>query len=397
MEDQGLSLMDVWKLILKKKIIGFISFGFVTILCFILILFVYNPLRGSYEATFYYKWYGIENNKYANGMVFNYYDIISLESLEEVKKENTAYQSIDVEALADSINIEVIKENYIITASSSYFQSDAQAKAFLTDLIELPYQKALHLNFDFKANLVGYERSKKLTSKLDYLENQLNVVLNGYKNMISYFGDIEIDGTYLSSLYRNAEAFSSNNALSEYKYIAYQNYYMTKEEYETIVKEQEALLTEQNLLRERKKVLLESLSNIYTNSNGNTYMDTSIANYLNSLHTLDSRLMTIDESLRLIEGASTGKYNEQESSLFLEQLDEYKEELDSLSSEYTNSVNQVLEENTIFNLQSIKTKGKISFILAVPVSILLGIVSGLGIAFLFAFIESNRKKEEPIE
>ncbi|MDE7213271.1 MAG: hypothetical protein K2N42_01690, partial [Anaeroplasmataceae bacterium] len=79
MEDEGLSLIDVWRLILRKKIIGSISFGLVTILSLVLILFVYNPLRGSYEATFHYRWYGIENNKYANGMVFNYYDIISLD------------------------------------------------------------------------------------------------------------------------------------------------------------------------------------------------------------------------------------------------------------------------------------------------------------------------------
>ncbi|MCM1131245.1 MAG: hypothetical protein NC310_05525 [Roseburia sp.] len=394
MEEDGLSLMDMWELILKKKIIGSIVFGIITIISLVLIMFVYNPLQAKYEAEFNYHWIGIEDNKYANGVVFNYYDIISLNNLKKVKESNVNYQNVKVEELAENIKIEVEEDRYIVRATGIYFKNDTQAKSFLEDLIYLPYKKALNLNFDFKANLVGYERVKKISGKLDYLDNQLNIVLKGYQDMISYFGDIEIDNTYLSSLYRNAEVFTTNKDLKEYKYIAYQNYYLTKEEYDSIIKEQDALKTEQNLLKERKEVLLDSLRNIYTNSNGNTYMDTSIANYLNSLHTLDSRLMTIDESLRLIAGATAGKYNEEQSKLFLDQLDEYKDELESLTLEYTNSVNKVLEENTFIYLQPIQSKGRIRFILAVLISVLIGIVCGLGVAFLVAFIESNKKVKQ---
>lgn len=396
MEEDGLSLMDIWELILKKKIIGYIVFGVVTIVSLVLIIFAYNPLQTKYEAEFDYNWIGIKNNKYANGVVFNYYDIVSLDGLKKVKDSNANYQNIEVEDLAENIKIEVEEDRYFIRASGIYFKNDTQAKSFLEDLIYLPYEKALNLNFDFKANLVGYERAKKISSKLDYLDNQLSIILKGYQDMISYFGDIEIDNTYLSSLYRNVEVFSTNKDLNEYKYIAYQNYYLTKEEYDSILKEQSALKTEQNLLKERKQVLLDSLRNIYTNSNGNTYMDTSIANYLNSLHSLDSRLMSIDENLRLIAGATSGKYNEEQSELFLEQLDEYKDELESLTLEYTNSVNNVLKENTLINLHTIQAKGRISFILAVPISVLLGIICGLGVAFLVAFIDSNKSKEEII-
>ena len=66
--------------------------------------------------------------------------------------------------------------------------------------------------------------------------------------------------------------------MKNYEYLAYKNAYMTKEEYQDIVRDRDVLLTEQKLLRERKEVLLESLRNIYSNSNGNTYLDTSIAN-----------------------------------------------------------------------------------------------------------------------
>lgn len=392
MEEDGISLLDVWRLIVKKKIIGFITFGIVTILFLVLILFVYNPRRVNYEARFNYNWFGIENGKYANGTIFNYYDIISLDNLKRVKDSNDAYSNINIEGISEHIKVEVDDNQYQIKASGVYFKNDAQAKSFLEDLIKLPYQTALDLNFDFTANLSGFDRAKKISSKLDYLENQINLVLKGYKDMISYFGDIEINEFHLSNLYRTAEVFATNNDLKEYRYIAYQNYYMTEEEYNSTIKEREALKMEQELLRKRKSVLLESLRDIYTNSNGNTYMDTSIANYLNSLHTLDSRLMSIDETLRLIEGATSGKYNAQESQKFIEQLEEYKNKLESLTEEYMGSVDRVLEENTLFNLQPIEVKGKIRFSLAVIISLLVGSIAGLGVSLCLAFLDNYKNK-----
>ncbi|MDE6584238.1 MAG: hypothetical protein K2K15_02440, partial [Anaeroplasmataceae bacterium] len=338
-----------------------IVFGITTILLFILILFVYNPSFVNYEASFRYQWYGIENGKYANGTIFNFYDIPSLENLRKVKASKIEYENIDVEQLVEGITIELDENVYQMTVQGSFFQSETQAKSFIEDLIRIPYENALNLDFNFLVNLSGYEAANKVSTKLDYLRNQLNLVMQGYQGMIGYFGDIE----HLSSLLREVEVFAANDVLSEYEYLAYKNAYMTKEEYRTSIKEAEALTTERELLRERKNLLLDSLKNIYSNSNGNTYMDTSIANYLNSLHALDSRLMTIDENLRHIENANLGKYNEQESQSFLNTLNQYKERLYELSNEYDAAVSAVLEQNTIVNIHSIKSKGKIGVILAI--------------------------------
>ena len=59
MEEEGLSLLDLWKLIVKRKFLVLILFGFITISTLLFILYIYNPLRSSYEVSFSYQWEGI--------------------------------------------------------------------------------------------------------------------------------------------------------------------------------------------------------------------------------------------------------------------------------------------------------------------------------------------------
>lgn len=399
MEDEGLSLLDLWKLIMKKKLLVSIMFGIFTIGLLFFILFIYNPMRTSYEVKFNYQWEGIENKKYANGLLFNDFDIISLDHLNKVKDSDEAFSSIDTKKLSERITLSFEDEEnlYKMKIPGIFFKDDIQAKAYIERLIRLPYQTALNLSFDFTANIQGYQRSNKVSHKLTYLQNQINLILEGYHGMISHFGDIQIGENTLSGLLRLTEVFQINDDLKNYEYIAYKNAYMTKEEYQAIVRDKEVLLTEQKLLRERKNLLLESLRNIYSSSNGNTYMDTSIANYLNNLHTLDSRLMKISEDLTLMDSASLGSYDEGKSEEFLKNLEGYKMKLEEMTKEYTDTVKYVLKENTIMNQEPIQTRSKISVWLAVVLSVGVGFILSFVLGLIWSYIVENKRKEKTLE
>ncbi len=398
MEEEGLSLLDLWKLIVKRKFLVLILFGFITISTLLFILYIYNPLRSSYEVSFSYQWEGIENNKYANGMVFNEYELISLTNLNDIKNSKEEFLAIDTEKLSERITLTKDEDGmYSMRLPGAFFSSDLQAKAFIERLIYLPYHKALNLTFDFTANIKGYTRSNKIAHKLTYLKNQINLILSGYQAMISHFGDIQIGDSNLSGLLRQTEVFQINDDLKNYEYLAYKNAYMTKEEYQDIVRDRDVLLTEQKLLRERKEVLLESLRNIYSNSNGNTYLDTSIANYLNNLHTLDTRLMKISEDLKLMETASLGNYSEEKSEAFLKNLEGYRDKLESLTKEYTDTVKFVLKENTFLNMKPIQIQSKMSIWLAIPLSIFLGGFLSCICGLLFSLLQENRKKNKVLD
>ena len=50
MEEEGLSLLDLWKLIVKRKFLVLILFGFITISTLLFILYIYKPVKPNLQA-----------------------------------------------------------------------------------------------------------------------------------------------------------------------------------------------------------------------------------------------------------------------------------------------------------------------------------------------------------
>ena len=182
--EEGLSLSDIWKYIMRKKILASILFGGITILFFILILFAYNPVAGRYEATFNYNWYGIENNKFANGKVFNYYDIISIDNVREVKRSDEKFQNIDVNDAIDQLDIRLKDNIYTIYLKKSLLHNKDLDKEFLFNLITMPYKEALNIEFDFSSNFLGYAAANKIATKLDFLQSQIDMLKSGDRKSV---------------------------------------------------------------------------------------------------------------------------------------------------------------------------------------------------------------------
>lgn len=177
----------------EKKILVGIVWGLVSIICLLSIIFLFNRFNVTYRQTFNYRWYGIENNSFADGYIFNYYDIVSKSSIDYVKNSKERYRHIDSEELAENIDIQKEDNLYILTVKGNVFDNDREAKDFIQELIYLPYLKATSLTFDFNSNLESYRTAYKIDTKLRYLERQINFLVNGYKGMISYFGNVELE------------------------------------------------------------------------------------------------------------------------------------------------------------------------------------------------------------
>lgn len=393
MEEEGLSLADIWRLIMKKKITVSIIFGIATILIFVVINFGYNNMVVNYETRFNYSWYGIENNTYANGQVFNYYDIISKDNLSKAKQSATEFKNVDVNELSENINIEKNENDYILTIDGNFFDSDSQARRYMLVLINIPYDNAINLKFDFTVNLEGYKSSRKITNKLDYLEAQEQLLLSGYKGMIDYFGNVIINEMNLQKYYEEIQVFSNSKNLNQLRYLVYKNSYMTKEEFSTMQDELEALETEKNILVKRKNSLLESITKIYESSPNNPYIDTALTTYVESLHDLDLRLTTIDENIYLINEAISGGYQEKDSEDFLDELDEYAKTLEEYSKKYNDSVKEVLKQNTFVNVISFKVLNKINKSMSVIISLILGTLTSFVVGFILGYKEEKRQKE----
>ncbi len=382
-----MSLRDIWQIIMRKKIVFYVVFVSISLVILFLIIFVFNPLRVTYSLRFQYHWYGLENNTYANGMPFNYFDLIAQSNLEKVKNQKERYHKINIDNLADSI--EIIKENddYVLKVTG-VFKDHTTARDFMLDLISIPYQTALTMSFEFNTNIIGYEGAKKIDTKLDYLEKHIQLLKTGYSGLIHYFGNVSYDNTSLQDNLDNLEIYDLNHPISMYRNLAYKNTYMTKEEYQTLQYEQQALEAEKSKLEQRKTILVASIESIYQSSS----MDFALTDYMNSLHSIDIRLIEIEENLMIIKQAHAGEYQEDKSELFIQELDQYKNDLKEFSDRYSVAVTRTLQQNTFMNIKEFRTSGRLNALMTSILSILIGLSSALAVAFLVGYFQSNDNK-----
>lgn len=63
-------------------------------------------------------------------------------------------------------------------------------------------------------------------------------------------------------------------------------------------------------------MLLSSLEEIYASSNNSAYIDTALTNYLNTLHEVDLRITTVEQTLSYLQTALDGTYSEEQSTVF---------------------------------------------------------------------------------
>lgn len=401
MEEEGISLSEIFKIIWQKKILVALvtGVGAITLLC--LILFVYNPWKVSYETDVEYDWYGIENNTYIGGEKLNYLDFISLDVLKDTQSSSPAFSKIDVEAMVENNDITIAKkeDQYHLVIKGNYFPDSTTAKAFMKAVSEEPYRKNMQYISDIQAgtNLTAYNNAIKISSKLNYLELQMMVLIEGYQKLISFYGDSYVQDKLLSDYLAEVEVYELNYPIFELRYLTVENAYMTPQEYASSVQEKSALLTELNLLNTRKNMLLKSITDIYASSNNSAYIDTALTNYLETMHEVDLRIANVSENLLFINNALEGGYNENQSAAFMKQLGLYVDQISKLTEDYTACVQSILRQNTFIHYQNssiVKINGKISVLIATAFSLIVSGCLGVGVGFLAGYPKYRKEKLE---
>ena len=386
--EEGISLLDVFKTIWKKRLVVFILFGVLFTMLMLLIHFVYNPLMKKREISVNYSWVGIENMRFANNEAFNYFDIISFDNVKKVIEKDSKYNKLNPYKISEKLDIQKKDDNYILTLEG-YYGDDYIVKEYLYDLVYSPYEYATHLNFDFSLNIKGYYDSAKIFDKINYLDKQLDIITTGYLDMISYFGNSSLGLYRLSDYLEEIEVFVLNDPIDKYRYIAFNNGYMTNEEFENSKEELEILTMERSILLERKGSLLKSIKEIYESSYTTSFIDTAITNYLNTLHDLDLRLVNINESIQLIESATIGTYDKNKNETFIRTLNEYASALKDFTNKYEDNIGTILSNNTFINVSNYKELNQIGLIINIALSCFFAAGISCGIGFILGKIENS--------
>ena len=208
-EKEGISIGDIFKRIWHAKITLGVTFAAVLVLGVVGIHYLYTKPNQVYSGSVTYQFRGASEGLYPNGTTFDYRSLIESSTLQTVKESNSEYANIDIQTMIDKNAIKVeqaitnvyndageevptVLPNYItLTCSASYFDSEAQAKSFLQDVLEAPNTLAnsLYDAIVYNQNLELASTALTYEDQYDYLIKQRDLIDSNYSELISTFGE----------------------------------------------------------------------------------------------------------------------------------------------------------------------------------------------------------------
>ncbi len=403
-QEDGISLIDIFKVMFGRKLLLLIITAIVGIIGTIGILFIYNNSKQNYTTSFSFSDVNLVEGKYADGAAFNYDSIVTKDNLLSVKDSDPEFKSINVDKMIEDNGINIVHNSdenasykYTITTKKKYYSGANQAKKYIDALVcsvtKTNSEKVEYLSYD--TNLSLYDKSSTLDLKVLYLKKQYELLTNQYKDLTTKYGNYVVSSEkksitvyeqefksafYLTEystdlLYSNLinNVYSLNYAQNEKNFESqYNNYVLLYEANEKKIEELKqaissivASATVKNQdaidLSEYNKALVEAI-------NENASYEDMIKYYGNLLGKIEPADPDYKE-----------KATDAESQEYLNKLNAAKNEL----AKYTNILKKVnievlTDNNNIYyqNTNIIIVSGGIKTVIAVLLSVVLGLVVG---------------------
>lgn len=407
-QNDGLSLLDIIKLIWKRKILVGIITLIVLIISLLLILFWYNPNNATYQSDFELTFSGSDQDIYPTGKKFNYRDIVSLDRLNKIKQSNSKYSKINIDKLYDENNIRIsrlassdttkISNNYSIVIADSGINDEKVIKDFISDLLkDVTNEIIVDVNsISYTYNFSGVDNYSLYTDVLNFLIYQKDIIINAYENLILTYGEsYSIDGTTLNAKLSTINNTIKNLSLNGLLSMAEQNRYVIDSQ---DVENYNSLITTRisSLLRIKEENDL----------------------IINSYSTLGSLIVYEDIQKRIAQNASIvlqlrnllNSYNEANYSFTNEDIlapslpsEEYKltiesvyKEINDLAIDLENDVKAMGSDSLILNFESnsiVEKSGTINIFIAIVGGLVLGVILGSVVVLIIDIPRLNKNNK----
>lgn len=407
-QNDGLSLLDIIKLIWKRKILVGIITLIVLIISLMLILFWYNPNNATYQADFELTFSGSDQDIYPTGKKFNYRDIVSLDRLNKIKQSNSKYSKINIDKLYDENNIRIsrlassditkISNNYSIVIADSGINDEKVIKDFISDLLkDVTNEIIVDVNsISYTYNFSGVDNYSLYTDVLNFLIYQKDIIINAYENLILTYGEsYSIDGTTLNAKLSTINNTIKNLSLDGLLSIAEQNRYVIDsqdvENYNSLIATRISSLLR---IKEKNDLIIDSYS------------------------TLGSLIVYEDIQQRIAQNASIvlqlrnllNSYNETNYSFTNEDIlapslpsEEYKlsiesvyKEINDLVIDLENDVKAMGSDSLILNFESnsiVEKSGTINIFIAIVAGLVLGLILGSVVVLIIDIPRLNKNNK----
>lgn len=412
-KDVELSIVELLKIIWKRKIIVIIATIVIALLGFVVVKYTYNKTNEFYTSVINYSFPGIETGKYPDGTVFDYHDIVSKETLLEIKNSNPDFNDIDFDKMILNNNIEIIKaideddkiiENtFILNFSKSYFKNNNIAREFAEAVLSYPILKANMAidNIKYDKFLIHYDNpNTTYGEKINMVVEQYNFLNEGYQNIINERGD------YLLS-----DGFNISDKINELDFI------ITGSSIYSLynILEQEGFVNNPT----REKSLLEVQKNQYQISiNNNTAIIDDLMDIISSVQSggisgsttifeeynkiiaqkivenveLNYKISVIDIQLDKIDNMLTDPQYIEKKSSFDTKLDTAYNSLLDASENYKSAYKEVYEANNNYHFELSGIIAKNGGINPLITLILFSVVGFIGSSIVIIIIDKNKNE-----
>lgn len=407
-QNDGLSLLDIIKLIWKRKILVGIITLIVLIISLMLILFWYNPNNATYQADFELTFSGSDQDIYPTGKKFNYRDIVSLDRLNKIKQSNSKYSKINIDKLYDENNIRIsrlassditkISNNYSIVIADSGINDEKVIKDFISDLLkDVTNEIIVDVNsISYTYNFSGIDNYSLYTDVLNFLIYQKDIIINAYENLILTYGEsYSIDGTTLNAKLSTINNTIKNLSLDGLLSIAEQNRYVIDsqdvENYNSLIATRISSLLR---IKEENDLIINSYSNlgsliVYEDIQKRIAQNASIVlqlrNLLNSYNETNYSFTN--------EDILAPSLPSEEYKLTIESV--YKE-INDLVIDLENDVKAMGSDSLILNFESnsiVEKSGTINIFIAIVAGLVLGLILGSVVVLIIDIPRLNKNNK----
>ena len=439
-EKEGISIGDIFKRIWHAKITLGVTFAAVLVLGVVGIHYLYTKPNQVYSGSVTYQFRGASQGLYPNGTTFDYRNLTEPSTLQTIKNSNSDYANIDIQTMIDKNAIKVeqairnayndegeevptVSPNYItLTCSASYFDSEAQAKSFLQDVLEAPNTLAnsLYDAIVYNQNLELASTALTYEDQYSYLINQRDLIYSNYSELISTFGEsafISADSTTTVSqeLTIIRQFFTQYNLTNLQSEARLNGYVKSKQptEIDKLKNELDRLVHEYNLNQTKIDNLQTQWKEMLANASG--VIISSPNDFITSIHNLTATNTDLYDSIETIanklgaqlSGGNGVKlevtYSNEPSSSYSEAPQTYVETLATITNQLTSYTDQLKTTTTylyttyaepIYTLPSVfELSGGLNIILNGAISFVAAIILACLVAGIKGSIDMKREEK----
>lgn len=403
-ENNGTTLGDILKPILKVKWLVLIITAVITLVGTLIINFAYNPTDTYYSMDFSLLLPEDDGNviyTYPDGKKMHFADIVAADALAEVKQSDPdKYKDIDVVKIIDKSAIGIARnvtirdsENavpevtYTITLKSQFVKDYNLARQFLTELASRPikYLSSLETNhfvyFDLSEKADDYE------SELELLEAQLDYVLNEFQKLSETYGEnFKAGGKSISAHVNEIIAYKDKDRLGSLAIKVREEGILKNE---SVISEYEMKLKDLTKQRDLAQATLDNLLSTGNSSQGNViYVDAAVIKQQSDLvESLKQQIETVTKYItdKNVDSTFETRYIKTERDI----IKEYTETLKTVASEAYVKSSAV----TFLSVNAVVREGGISLVVSILISLFIGVVIALIAGYITGKFILNKKEQ----